>query len=91
MSDRCTEAVGWVAHWSLDRHCVRILSVRNESEITPLFSVSVLAAAPDLADMRDRYPKLSDLWDAIRSEYWAEFFPTERKPHHGSGFRASAS
>lgn len=77
MSERCTEAVGWVARWSLDHHRVRILLVRNDSETNPLFSAPVLAAAPDLAEMRERYPKLSELWDAIRSEYWAEFFTVQ--------------
>ncbi|MFF3568260.1 hypothetical protein [Nocardia jiangxiensis] len=77
MSERCTEAVGWIASWSLDHHCVRILLVRNESETAPLFSATVPAAAPDLAEMRERFPKLSELWDAIRGEYWAEFFTVQ--------------
>lgn len=77
MSERCTEAVGWVARWSLDRHRVRILLVRSESEAVPLFSADVLTAAPDLAEMRERYPRLSELWYAIRREYWAEFFTVQ--------------
>ncbi|MBY8862378.1 hypothetical protein K7711_38310 [Nocardia sp. CA2R105] len=77
MSERCTEAVGWVARWRLDHHCVRILLVRNDSEVDPLFSAAVPAAAPDLAEMREQYPKLSELWDAIRGEYWAEVFTAQ--------------
>jgi hypothetical protein len=50
--------------------------VRNESEVSNLFSAAALAAAPDLAEMRERFPKLSRLWDAIRQEYWAELFTT---------------
>ncbi|MFF3569226.1 hypothetical protein ACFYXQ_15760 [Nocardia jiangxiensis] len=78
MSERSTEAGGWVADWSLDHHCIRILLVRNESEAEPLFSAAVLAAAPDLAEMRERFPKLSGLWDAIRGEYWAELSPGQQ-------------
>lgn len=51
--------------------------VSNESETQRLFSVAALAAAPDLAEMRERFPKLSGLWDAIRREYWAEFFTAQ--------------
>ncbi|MEV5835089.1 hypothetical protein [Nocardia sp. NPDC052112] len=77
MSERCTEVDGWVAHWLLDHHHVRIMLVGNESETQPLFSAAVLAAVPDLAEMRERFPKLSGLWDAIRREYWAEFFTAQ--------------
>lgn len=83
MSERCTEVNGWVAHWLLDQHRVRIMLVGNESETRRLFSAAVLATAPDLAEMRERFPKLSELWDAIRREYWAEFF-TARENSRGT-------
>ena len=46
--------------------------VRNVSEPQPLISISTPAAAPDLVQMREQFPKLSRLWDAIRHEYWLE-------------------
>ncbi|WP_433679316.1 hypothetical protein [Nocardia sp. CA-119907] len=38
----------------------------------PLLSADVAAAAPDLADMREKHPNLSPLWDAVRHEFWSE-------------------
>jgi hypothetical protein len=69
--------MGWVARWRLERHQIRILLVCNISEDLQLFSVAALASAPDLVEMRERFPKLSELWDAIRGEYWAEFFTAQ--------------
>lgn len=83
MGERYTEADGWVAYWRLDHHRVRITLVSNESETRRVFSAGVLAAAPDLAEMRERFPRLSGLWDAIRREYWAEFF-TDQENSRGT-------
>lgn len=81
MSERCTEADGWVAQWRLDRLRIRILLVRNSSDADTLFSAAVDAAAPDLAEMRERFPRLSGLWDAIRGEFWAQLSPGHQHPH----------
>jgi hypothetical protein len=47
--------------------------VRNLFESTTLMSVTTPAAAPDLAHVREQFPKLSRLRDAIRHAYWTEF------------------
>ncbi|GGL32401.1 hypothetical protein GCM10011588_54000 [Nocardia jinanensis] len=62
---RSTEIGGWRALWRLDRHCVRIIEVRDESGSR----VSV-AGSPDLAEMRERWPDLTPLWDAVRHDLW---------------------
>lgn len=72
MSKHRIEVDGWLAEWRLDHHRIQMLLVRNTSEPDPLMSVTVPAAAPDLAQMRERFPNLSPLWDAIRHEYWTE-------------------
>ncbi|MEV5834187.1 hypothetical protein [Nocardia sp. NPDC052112] len=72
MSEHRTEVGGWQAIWRLDRHRIRMMLVRNVSESLPLMSVTTAAAAPDLAQMREQFPRLSRLWDAVRQEYWAE-------------------
>ncbi len=76
MGEHRTEVDGWLAEWRIDHQCIRMMVVRNGSE-DPLVSFTA-ASAPDLAYMRDRFPELSRLWDAIRHEYWAEFTPTRR-------------
>jgi hypothetical protein len=71
MGEHHTEADGWSAEWLLDHHCVRMMLVRNVSDPRPLMSAPVPAVAPDLAEMRERFPQLSSLWDAVRREYWS--------------------
>jgi hypothetical protein len=81
MSEHRTEVGNWQAIWLNDRHCIRILLVRNLFEKVPLTSETVSAAAPDLAQMREKFPKLSRLWDAIRHEYWPEVIPPQKPSH----------
>lgn len=76
MSERRTEADGWQAVWHLERHCIRIMLVRNILESRTLMSISG-SAAPDLVQVREQFPNLSSLWDAVRHEYWAEFFTAQ--------------
>jgi hypothetical protein len=71
MSEHRTEVDGWFAEWRLDHHHIRMMLVCNTSDSKPLLSVTVPAAAPDLAQLREWYPQLSRLWDAIRHQYWA--------------------
>ncbi|MFE9326570.1 hypothetical protein ACIHDR_15980 [Nocardia sp. NPDC052278] len=81
MSEHRTEVGDWVAQWRIDHHHIRIMLVHNVSD-QRLMSASTPAGAPDLAGMRERFPDLSPLWDAIRHEYWAKFFVT-REPSRG--------
>ncbi len=56
--------------------------VRNMVDGRSLVAVARVDAAPDLAQLRDRYPGLSRLWDAVRHEFWAQFSsPREHFPH----------
>ncbi|WP_433627834.1 hypothetical protein [Nocardia sp. CA-120079] len=77
MSKHRTEVDGWVSEWLIDHHCIRIILVHNQSEPNPLISAGSPTTAPDLARLREKFPDLSPLWDAIRHEYWAEFFTTQ--------------
>ncbi len=83
MSEQYTERDGWAARWRLDKHYIRIMVVRRVSDPEPLVSATGPASAPDLAEMRERFPNLSRLWDAIRQEYWSECF-TSRRYSHGT-------
>ncbi|PPJ28359.1 hypothetical protein C5E45_00490 [Nocardia nova] len=80
MREHHTEAGEWLAIWRLDRRAIRILLVCNAFDREPVH-VAAAANAPDLADMRDRLPKLAPLWDAIRHQYWSSF-PTVHDPAH---------
>lgn len=77
MSEHRTEVEGWAADWRIDHHRIRIMLVCNISGQNPLISADAPATAPDLARMRERFPHLSPLWDAIRHAYWTEFFVTQ--------------
>lgn len=72
MSEYHTEVDDWQAIWRIDQRCIRILLVHNILESTTLMSAPTSDTAPDLVQMRERFPKLSRLWDAIRHEYWSE-------------------
>ncbi|MFI6364433.1 hypothetical protein ACIBG0_16970 [Nocardia sp. NPDC050630] len=72
MSEHRTEVDGWQAIWRIDRCCIRMMLVRNLSESETLISMSSVDVAPDLVQVRERFPELSRLWDAVRHEYWVE-------------------
>lgn len=73
MRERRTEVDGWVVVWEIDHWHIRIMLVRSVIDSArPLLSTDVAVAAPDLADMREKYPNLSRLWDAVRHEFWTE-------------------
>jgi hypothetical protein len=76
MSEYRTEVDGWLAEWRINEYCIRMTLVRKGSE-KPLVAC-VAASAPDLAQMREQFPKLWRLWDAIRHEYWAECAAPQR-------------
>ncbi|MFI7667698.1 hypothetical protein [Nocardia sp. NPDC049526] len=77
MSEHRTEVDSWLAIWRLDHHQIRIIQVHNLFASRALISVPNPDAAPDLVQMREQFPKLSQLWDAIRHEYWTEFFTAQ--------------
>ncbi|WP_416565493.1 hypothetical protein [Nocardia testacea] len=73
--ERLTESGDWQAIWRIDGHSIRIIALSSASDASvPLPFPS--AHPPDLADMREWFPQLSLLWDAIRHEYWRRFLPS---------------
>lgn len=79
----CTEVAGWSARWEMRRHRIRIIEVSDRGGATVLVSSSDAGVAPDLAQMRERFPELSQLWDAVRHEYWAAIVPYPRRRSTG--------
>ncbi|WP_328398091.1 hypothetical protein [Nocardia sp. NBC_00416] len=71
---RRTRADEWLAVWRFDRR-IRMLRVCDTSGAQILLSAAGPATAPDLADMRERFPELTTLWDAVRHEFWARAVP----------------
>ncbi|MFI9534736.1 hypothetical protein ACIG56_15980 [Nocardia fusca] len=66
---------GRQAIWRVEGHSIRVVALRSAfdtSATAPFRS----AHPPDLADMRQRFPELSLLWDAIRHEYRRRFLPS---------------
>ncbi|WP_280461048.1 hypothetical protein [Nocardia carnea] len=62
----------WRAVWQRDRQQIRIIRVRNVADDRTVVAVSDPEAAPDLAEVRERFPELSALWDVIRHQFWAQ-------------------
>ncbi|MFF0488505.1 hypothetical protein ACFYTQ_05720 [Nocardia sp. NPDC004068] len=67
-------ADGTSARWELTGTKIRILSVMRPPKSDPL----ILLDQPDLAEARERFPRLTDLWDAIRHEFWATYKPSKK-------------
>lgn len=82
MSDYCTRADGWEAIWQIHHGSIRILLVSNVSDTFTLLSPTMPDNAPDLVQMREDFPKLSPLWDAIRERYWEESLCLQTHPPH---------
>ena len=71
MTEHRTEFDGWAAVWLLDH--ARIRMMRVDATIggqPPLLVVDVPTTAPDLVTARERFPRLTGLWDAVRRDYW---------------------
>lgn len=74
---RYTEVDGWLAAWRCNRENIHILQVRLSSG-APVELSAAGAYIPDLAEMRERFPEHTRLWDAIRHEFWANAMPEGR-------------
>lgn len=70
MSVQHTEVDGWLAVWELYRHEIRMTLVRNTLDNSEPLVACAPATAPDLVEMRDRYPKLARLWDQVHDDFW---------------------
>lgn len=71
---RITAASGWLADWRLHRDRIRIMVVRRRSDAEPMFESS-LVLAPDLVEMRELFPDLGPLWDAVHHDFWQAYRP----------------
>ncbi|WP_280334912.1 hypothetical protein [Nocardia wallacei] len=71
---RLSAAGGWLAEWRLHRDRIRIALVRSETDAEPVFASS-LTLAPDLVQMRELFPDLGPLWDAIHDDFWQAYRP----------------
>ncbi|WP_280383136.1 hypothetical protein [Nocardia wallacei] len=67
-----TEVDGVEAQWRFDQDGVGIMHVRNNIDGT------LTAVGTDLSQARERLPELSRLWDAVRHDFWREYFPSSR-------------
>ncbi|WP_157110528.1 hypothetical protein [Nocardia anaemiae] len=52
--------------------------VHNTSDATPIASFAP-GDYPDLVQARERLPKLAELWDAVRHDFWTEAIPAHRR------------
>ncbi|MFI6959458.1 hypothetical protein ACIBJI_39085 [Nocardia sp. NPDC050408] len=74
-----TEVDRLQATWQLDhRHVIQIMCVHNISDPTPLATFDP-GGYPDLVEARERLPKLAQLWDAVRHDFWTEVIPAHRR------------
>jgi hypothetical protein len=73
MSDHIkhTEVDGLEASWTLDDHEIGIVGVYDTSGNLPVVSIDH-GSYPDLAEARERWPKLTRLWNAVRHDFWSE-------------------
>ncbi len=76
-----TEVDGLEASWTLDNHEIGIVSVYDTSE--NLLVVSIYQHPyPDLAEARERWPKLAQLWNAVRHDYWSHIGSPSHRWHN---------
>ncbi|WP_040699044.1 hypothetical protein [Nocardia vinacea] len=74
-----TEVDGLQAIWQLNpRHEIGIMFVHNTSDATTIASFEP-GDYPDLVRARERLPKLVELWDAVRRDFWTEAIPAHRR------------
>ncbi|MFI6956503.1 hypothetical protein ACIBJI_23900 [Nocardia sp. NPDC050408] len=65
-----TECDGLEASWTLDKHNIEIHGIYDTAE--DLLVVSIDGPYPDLVEARERWPKLTDLWNAVRHDFWSQ-------------------
>lgn len=80
MHEHRTEVDDWTAVWLIVRHAPRMMLVSKSSETEALTCSETPITAPDLAQMREQFPRLEKLWDAVQHEFWSELFPPQHTP-----------
>ncbi|WP_327101428.1 hypothetical protein OIE68_23200 [Nocardia vinacea] len=72
-----------VATWRLVRRECQLLHIQNRADASPAYrwpsgtalpaakpGLVILDGPPNLWEARDAFPRYTDLWDAVRSDYW---------------------
>lgn len=72
-----------VATWRLAGRDCQVLHIQNRADSSPAYrwpsgttlpaakpGLVILDGPPNLWEARDAFPRRSDLWDAVRSDYW---------------------
>ena len=74
----CTKTKELHAIWRLRQQQIAIMRLQTpDDEIVVSFEPGPY---PDLAEARERFPRLTRLWDAVRHQYWAQLAPPLRFP-----------
>jgi hypothetical protein len=72
---RRTEAEGLGVTWRLlQDHLSSILAVHNTCDTAPIVSFGP-DTYPDLVQARELFPEMTNLWDAVRHDFWARLIP----------------
>ncbi|MBU3064266.1 hypothetical protein KO481_22375 [Nocardia sp. NEAU-G5] len=76
---RITEVDDVRVTWRLIRHhIITIIAVDYARDATVVsFGPDYF---PDLAQVRELFPELAKLWDAVRHEFWTTFIPPHPQP-----------
>ncbi len=73
-----TEADGLRVTWRLiQNRLISILAVHDASDASPVLSFGP-ATYPDLVQARELHPGLTELWDAVRRDFWNTLIPPRR-------------
>ncbi|WP_433709463.1 hypothetical protein ACQP2U_23520 [Nocardia sp. CA-084685] len=74
---RRTEADGLRATWRpFQGQLISIVAVHEISGATPIVSFGP-EEFPDLARARELLPKMNELWDAVRHDFWTKLIPPQ--------------
>ncbi|MBY8862250.1 hypothetical protein K7711_37655 [Nocardia sp. CA2R105] len=86
---RRTEVDGMQVTWRLiQHHTIAIMAVNHACDGRPVASFAP-DHFPDLARARELFPELTNLWDAVRHEFWTELIPPQPQPESRSRRRSA--
>ncbi len=73
-----TEVDGMRVTWRLiQNRVISIIAVHDASNASPVLSFGP-TSYPDLARARELHPGLTELWDAVRHDFWTTLIPPRR-------------
>ena len=80
-----------VATWRLVRRECQVLNIQNRADASPAYrwpkgtelpaamrGLVILDGPPNLWEARDAFPVYSDLWEAVRDDFWAALLGGDR-------------